>query len=184
MTCAASAAFVLHSATRTLLYINSQCKQARQFGYDYSIAVADKVLGNDVMSPHLCWSAEPADSKSHHHRVPPLSSTKWSPSCPWLDCRIQMQQLVSGSSVSSLRSISFRFFFFCFCFTRKKIYSQISWPDLEVRLGRSEIKVCQKWTVTIISKCSHCSGKRREYNAQSLLLCKLVYWWVFLLLYV
>ena len=33
------------------------------------------------------WSAEwqpskQADSKSHHHRVPPLSSTKWS---PWLD---------------------------------------------------------------------------------------------------
>ena len=27
------------------------------------------------------WS-RPADSKSHHHRVPPLSSTKWS---PWLD---------------------------------------------------------------------------------------------------
>ena len=36
----ASAAFALHPDTRTLLYINSQCrpKQARQFGDDNSIA--------------------------------------------------------------------------------------------------------------------------------------------------
>ena len=36
----ASAAFVLRSATRTLLYINSQCKQAHQFGDNYGINTA------------------------------------------------------------------------------------------------------------------------------------------------
>ena len=35
----ACTAFVLRSAKRTLLYSNSQCKQVRQFGDDYSIGL-------------------------------------------------------------------------------------------------------------------------------------------------
>ena len=37
------------------------------------------------------WS-RPADSKSHHHRVPPLSSTKWSPWLDWCWCRCRTRE--------------------------------------------------------------------------------------------
>ena len=52
-----------------------------------------------IQESNLRLRSRPADSKSHHQRVPPLLPTKWSPWLDWGWCRLrlmQMQQLVSG----------------------------------------------------------------------------------------
>ena len=61
----------------------------------------------------LNWALPASSGKSHHHRVPPLSSTKWSPWLDWCWCRCSNSWVPPQQVPRDLTILLFCFVFVC-----------------------------------------------------------------------